>query len=118
MNYDRENVFAKIIRRELPAEILYEDDYVLAFKDIEPVAPIHVLVVPKFEAVSFDDFITSSTSEEVAQFFEKLHFVAQSVLNLSSKGYRILMNHGESASQTVFHFHAHIISGVEMKHLV
>ena len=104
--YDRNNVFAKILRGELPCKRVYEDDLVLAFHDINPEAPVHVLVIPKGEFVSFDDFVSSDY--DIAEFFRVVGRIARE-LGLDVCGYRIVTNHGRSAGQIVYHFHVHIL---------
>ena len=111
MTYDSENIFAKLIRGEIPNETVYEDESVLAFRDISPAAPVHVLVIPKGEYVSFDDFSTQAGMGAVAGFFAKLQHVACEVLDLKEAGYRLITNHGADANQTVPHFHVHILAG-------
>jgi len=110
MIYDQNNIFARIIRKEIPADIVYEDDQVLAFKDIAPAAPVHILVIPKKEYVSYHDFIENSSSEEVAYFFQIVQKICQE-LNLQEGGYRIMSNIGKNAMQTVHHMHLHILAG-------
>jgi len=117
MKYNKDNVFYKIINKEIQSDLIYEDDYVIALNDIQPVAPVHVLVIPKADAVSFDDFMINH-KDISSNFFQSVHKVANEILNLSDKGYRIITNHKESASQTVFHFHVHIISGTKMNNLI
>ncbi len=107
--YDKNNIFAKIIRGEIPADKVYEDDKVLAFHDIAKAAPVHVLVIPKGEYVSFADFSINATADESANFFKKVSEIAKS-LKLED-GYRIITNTGKNASQTVHHFHIHILGG-------
>lgn len=111
MLYDQNNVFARILRKEIPADIVYEDEVVLAFRDMSPAASVHVLVVPKMDVVSFHDFAAQATAEQVGQFFQQVRHVAQDVLALESSGYRLITNHGADASQTVPHFHVHILGG-------
>lgn len=112
MSYDRENIFAKILRGEIPNETVYEDSSVLAFKDIAPKADTHVLVIPKCEAVSFDDFVTRG-EDEVAAFFATVRKVAHK-LGLAAGGYRLVMNHGKGGGQEVPHFHVHILAGKQL----
>jgi len=109
MPYDSSNVFAKIIRGEIPCKKLYEDDYALAFYDIEPSAPVHVLVVPKGEFTSFHDFATHDAGC-IGQFFQSVQKVATQ-LGVAEGGYRLITNHGADASQSVAHFHVHILAG-------
>lgn len=117
MTYDSENVFAKIIRGEIPCDAVYQDDKVLAFNDISPAAPVHVLVVPKGEYCSFDDFMTQADAEIVTSFFAKVKEIA-SQLNIVESGYRLITNHGVDASQTVPHFHVHILGGKPLGGLI
>lgn len=106
--YDNGNIFCKIINKELPATIVYEDDKVLAFNDINPKAPIHILVVPKGEFVCFDDFVEKSSNEDVANFFKTIQKIAKDN-GLSNASYRIVGNCGEEAGQIVPHFHIHLM---------
>jgi len=110
MAYDQSNIFAKILRGEIPCEEVYQDDSVLAFKDIAPAARVHVLVIPKGEYVSLDDFAEKAGGEEVAIFFKRVRGVAYQ-LGLEKSGYRVISNHGADASQMVPHFHVHILGG-------
>ncbi len=106
--YDENNIFCKIIKKQIPSDTVYEDDKILAFKDINPKAPIHILIVPKGNFISFDDFVEKSTSEDVAYFFKKVQSIAKS-LGLSDASYRIVGNCGEEAGQIVPHFHLHLM---------
>ncbi|ACT69329.1 histidine triad nucleotide-binding protein [Neorickettsia risticii] len=110
--YDQQNVFAKILRRELPSRVVYEDDEVLAFYDAFPRAPVHVLVIPKGQFVSFSDFI-STAPVEVASFFSRVAHVID-LLGVKEAGYRLVTNHGEDGGQIVKHFHVHILAGKKM----
>ncbi len=110
MAYDPENIFAKILRGEIPNETVYEDDHVLAFNDINPLAKVHVLVIPKGEYVSNDDFSLNASDAELAAFWRAVGHVARE-LGLQEPGYRILANHGVNARQEVPHFHVHIFGG-------
>ncbi|MDR1498921.1 MAG: histidine triad nucleotide-binding protein [Rickettsiales bacterium] len=104
--YDKNNVFFKIINKQLPSDICYEDDKVLCFHDIDPKAPTHLLLVPKREFVSFNDFMEHSNSEDVAYFFKTAQKIAK---QFGLESYRIVSNCGEGAGQVVFHFHLHIM---------
>ncbi len=110
MAYDKSNIFAKILRGEIPCKKIYEDDFALAFEDIAPAAPAHVLVIPKGEYVSFHDFTDHAPAEVMRGFFAAVREVAVQ-LGLEQSGYRIISNHGADASQTVHHFHVHILGG-------
>ncbi len=108
MTYNSENIFAKVLRGEIPNDTVYEDEHVLAFHDIAPAAPVHILVIPKAEYVSFDDFATGSA--DIHQFFATVQKIAEQA-GLAKGGYRLITNHGADASQTVPHFHVHILGG-------
>jgi histidine triad (HIT) family protein len=110
VSYDAQNVFAKIIRREIPSEILFEDDSVLAIRDVAPAAPVHALVMPKGNYVSFDDFVLTAPPETVAHFFKIVATIA-ALLHVGKTGYRLITNHGADASQSVPHFHVHLLGG-------
>jgi len=110
MAYDTNNVFARILRGEIPCKKVYEDDFSFAFQDIAPSAPVHVLVLPKGEYTSFDDFVQLANADVVAGFFRAVQKVA-SELGVQENGYRIISNHGAEASQSVAHFHVHILGG-------
>lgn len=117
MAYDRNNVFAKILRGEIPCKKAYEDEYVLAFHDIAPQAPVHVLVIPKGEYVSFDDFSAKATPEEAAGFYRAVQKVA-AALGLGEKGYRVLSNVGPDAHQEVMHYHLHVFAGCDLGRMI
>lgn len=108
--YDNSNIFAQILRGELPSKKVYEDAYALAFHDIRPQAPVHVLVIPKGAYVSFADFSEHASESEIAGFFRAVGTVART-LGLQGKGYRLLANMGPDANQEVAHFHVHIFAG-------
>jgi histidine triad (HIT) family protein len=112
--YDRTNIFAKILRGEAPCTRVYEDEYALAFNNIHPAAPVHVLVVPKGEYVSNADFCASAPAELIAGFWRAVGKTA-AVLGLDEPGYRLVANHGPDANQVVFHFHVHVIGGRHMR---
>ncbi|MEI7668723.1 MAG: HIT domain-containing protein [Pseudomonadota bacterium] len=113
MEYDKNNIFARIIRGEIPAKKIYEDEFVLAIEDIEPATPSHILVLPKGEYISFDDFTRNASSERIKYFFEKITEIAR-INKLESSGYRLITNHGSDAAQSVPHFHVHILGGKKM----
>lgn len=113
MIYDPNNVFAKILRGEIPCQRVYEDDRVLAFHDIYPKAPIHVLVIPKGNYLSFTDFATQTAPEELGVFFQTVAKIAAD-LGLPEKGFRLVTNSGAEGGQEIPHFHVHLIGG---KHL-
>ncbi|HWX49086.1 MAG TPA: histidine triad nucleotide-binding protein [Roseomonas sp.] len=108
--YDGGNVFARILRGEIPAKKVYEDEHALAFHDIAPKAPVHVLVIPKGNYVSVADFSAQASAETVAGFWRAVGQVARQ-LGLEDPGYRVLTNMGPDAGQEVPHFHVHIFGG-------
>ena len=112
--YDRTNIFAKILRGEAPCTKVYEDAFALAFDNIHPAAPVHVLVVPKGEYVSNADFCASAPAELITGFWRAVGRTA-AALGLDEPGYRLVANHGPDANQVVFHFHVHIIGGRHMR---
>lgn len=108
--YDTENIFAKILRGEIPCKKVYEDEYALAFLDIVPKSKQHALVIPKGAYCSFADFSAKASLKEIAGFFRAVGLVAKQ-LGLEEGGYRLLANHGKNASQEVPHFHVHVCGG-------
>ncbi len=108
--YDDANIFAKILRGELPCNKVYEDDFALAFHDIAPQAPVHVLVIPKGRYVSWDDFSASAGEAEIAGFVRAVGTVARE-LGLVEPGYRMLANVGQHGHQEVPHLHVHLFGG-------
>lgn len=110
MAYDRNNVFARILRGELPCQKLYEDEFALAFPDIRPEAPVHVLVIPKGEYVSIADFGASAPAGAVAGFFRAVAEVAAQ-LGIAESGFRLISNAGPDSHQEVPHFHVHLLGG-------
>lgn len=108
--YDDENVFAKILRGEIPAKRVYEDDFTIAFHDIAPQAPTHVLVIPRGRFVSWDDFSARGSDAEIAGFVRAVGTVARAA-GLVAPGYRLLANTGPDSHQEVPHLHVHIFGG-------
>ena len=117
MSYDDGNVFAKILRGEIPNKTVYEDDHVLAFHDINPLTPTHVLVVPKGRYVSMDDFTATASDQEIAALFRAVGAIARQ-LGVAGGGYRILANNGPDAHQEVPHLHVHIFGGERLGHML
>jgi histidine triad (HIT) family protein len=113
--YNRNNIFARILRGELPCKKVYEDAFALAFHDIHPQAPVHVLVIPKGEYISQADFCAQAPAELLVGFWRAVAKVAQD-LGLEPEGYRITANHGPHGGQLVLHFHVHIVGGRQMSH--
>jgi diadenosine tetraphosphate (Ap4A) HIT family hydrolase len=108
--YDPENVFARILRGEVPSRRVYEDEWALAFHDIAPQAPVHLLVIPKRACVSIADFAATATAQEAAGFWRAVGHVARE-LGLEPQGYRVIANMGFASGQEVPHFHVHILGG-------
>ena len=117
MAYDPDNIFAKILRGEIPCKKVYEDDHVLAFDDVNPQAPVHVLVIPKGAYVSLDDFAAKASDGEIAALFRAAGKIARD-LGAAEKGYRILANTGADGGQEVPHFHVHIFAGRPLGRMV
>jgi diadenosine tetraphosphate (Ap4A) HIT family hydrolase len=108
--YDDSNVFAKILRGEIPNDTVYEDEHVLAFRDINPQAPTHVLIIPKGKYISSDDFFNEASEEEIVAFTRAAGKIARD-LGVQESGYRLLANCGRDAHQEVPHFHMHLFAG-------
>ena len=108
--YDDQNVFARILRGEIPSRRVFEDEWAIAFHDIAPQAPIHVLVIPKGRYISLADFTTGAGDAEIAGFWRAVGAVARQ-LELETPGYRVLVNMGEHSGQEVPHLHAHVFGG-------
>lgn len=108
--YDDENIFAKILRDELPNKTVYEDDHVLAFDDIAPAAPVHVLVIPKGRYIAQDDFHATASDEEITAFWRAVSKITHD-LGLTKDGHRLIANQGTGSGQLVPHFHVHILAG-------
>jgi diadenosine tetraphosphate (Ap4A) HIT family hydrolase len=108
--YDEGNIFARILRGEIPANTVYEDDYALAFHDVAPQAPVHILVIPRGSYVSWDDFSARASDAEIAGFVRAVGKVARGA-ELTAPGYRLLANAGRDSGQEVPHLHVHIFAG-------
>jgi len=121
MTYDQNNIFAKILRGEIPCDKIYESDHALAFKDIHPQAKVHVLVIPKGAYVNMDDFSQNASSEEITGLIRALGEVAKIVgvsQYSSGKGYRYIGNNGPDGGQEVPHLHFHIVGGEPLGRMV
>jgi diadenosine tetraphosphate (Ap4A) HIT family hydrolase len=110
MPYDDSNIFARILRGEIPAHKVHEDEHALAFRDINPQAPVHILVIPKGAYVSWDDFAARASEAEIAGFVRAVGHVAREQ-GLVAPGYRLLANVGGDAGQEVPHLHVHLFGG-------
>ena len=108
--YDPNNIFARILRGEIPSKTVYEDEHALAFHDINPVAPHHILVIPKGPYVSWDDFSAKASDAEIAGFVRAVGSVAREA-GMVEPGYRLLANIGRQSGQEVPHLHVHIFAG-------
>ncbi|HZS83087.1 MAG TPA: histidine triad nucleotide-binding protein [Stellaceae bacterium] len=117
MAYDPNNIFARILRGEIPCRKVYEDEHVLAFHDINPQAPTHILVIPKGAYVSLDDFSERASDRELSAFLRALGRIAREQ-GAARTGYRVLANHGRDARQEVPHFHVHIFAGRDLGRMI
>nr|WP_295664281.1 histidine triad nucleotide-binding protein [Polymorphobacter sp.] len=111
--YDPNNVFARILRDEIPSRRVYEDEFAIAFHDLNPQAPVHILVIPRGPYVSWADFSASASDAEIAGFVRAVGTVAREQ-GLDAPGYRLLANSGVHAHQEVPHLHVHIFGGTQM----
>ena len=123
MSYDKNNIFAKILRGEIPlkpGEKIYENEYVLSFYDINPRKKIHALVIPKGEYTDLDDFIQKASEKEIFEFFKGINSVAKKLgISLDNgKGYRAIANVGEDGGQEVPHLHFHSVGGEKVGKMV
>jgi histidine triad (HIT) family protein len=120
MSYDENNIFAKILKGEIPCKKIYEDEFVLSFHDINPQKKIHALVIPKGKYIDLDDFILNATPEEMVGLFKGINIVAKT-LGVSverGKGYRALTNIGDHGGQEVPHLHFHLFGGEKIGKMV
>ena len=120
MSYDDNNIFAKILRGEIPCKKIYEDDFILSFYDINPQKKIHALVIPKGKYIDLDDFSDNASSDEIVGLIKGINIVAKK-LGISSKngkGYRALANINEDGGQEVPHLHFHLFGGEKVGKMV
>ena len=120
MSYNNNNIFAKILRGEVPCDKIYEDEYVLSFHDINPQKKIHALVIPKGEYVDLNDFIKNANQDEMVGLLKGINIVSQK-LNMSAdngRGYRVLTNISEHGGQEVLHLHFHLFGGEKVGKMV
>ena len=117
MAYDDQNIFAKILRGEIPCDKVYENDHALAFRDIAPQAPVHVLVIPKGPYVSYVEFSEQASDTELAGFMRAVGAVAAK-LGIAEAGSRILSNQGGDGRQEVPHFHLHVLAGKDLGRMI
>jgi histidine triad (HIT) family protein len=119
--YDKENIFAKILRKEIPNNTVIETDFSLAFKDINPVAPVHILVIPKGPYVNYDHFVSNASNEEILDFNNTVKEVIKKFdldPERNGNGYRLIANTGLNGVQEVPHLHFHILGGRNMGFMV
>ena len=119
--YDKENIFAKILRKEIPNETVLETDLSLAFKDINPMAPVHVLIIPKGQYVNYDHFVSNASNEEILDFNNTVKEVIKKFdldPERNGNGYRLIANTGLNGVQEVPHLHFHILGGRNMGFMV
>ena len=110
MSYNKNNIFAKILRKEIPCNIIDENINALAFNDIAPRAPIHILIIPKKAYKNFNEFISYATKDEIIDFYQLINkIIKEKKLNI--RGYRIIANNGIDANQEVKHLHYHLLAG-------
>jgi histidine triad (HIT) family protein len=117
MFYDNQNIFAKILRGEIPCDKVYENDHALAFRDIQPQAPVHVLVIPKGPYLSYFEFAETASEAELVGFMRAVGAVAKQ-LGITEAGSRILSNQGEDGHQEVPHFHLHVFAGKKLGRMI
>ncbi len=117
MTYDKNNIFAKILRGEIPCDKIYENEHSLAFKDINPAAKIHILIIPKGPFVDFDDFSRNASKDEIVSLMKAVVEVCKITkvsLSEGGNGFRLIANSGPDGSQEVPHFHYHVLGGEPM----
>ena len=120
MNYDNNNIFAKILRGEIPCDKIYEDDFVLSFYDISPQKKIHALVIPKGKYINLDDFTVNASTEEIVGLLKGINIVAKKlgISVYTGKGYRALANISEDGGQEVPHLHFHLFGGEKLGKMI
>ena len=117
MDYDKNNIFAKILRGEIPCKAIDEDEYTFSFADINPQAPVHILVIPKGPYTDWSDFAVNASGGEISAFFRAISRVAEST-GISETGYRVISNIGPDSHQEVPHLHMHVLGGAPVGPLV
>ena len=113
MTYDSNNIFAKILKKEIPSNPIFENEHVFAFNDIDPKAPIHVLIIPKGSYMDSFDFYKNGSDNEIIVFERAIPEIAEQ-LNIDKKGYRLISNCKEDSGQEVPHYHVHMIAGKKL----
>ena len=117
MVYDTNNIFAKILRGEIPSKVIDEDEYTFSFADINPQAPVHILVIPKGSYTDWSDFAANASSKEISAFFRAISRVAE-LTGIGETGYRVISNIGPDSHQEVPHLHMHVLGGTPIGPLV
>ena len=116
-NYDENNIFAKILKAEIECKKINENDYALAFLDINPQAPIHILIIPKKSYVNMYDFNKNASSVEILGFWELVNITIEKE-SIENKGFRVISNSGSDGNQDVLHFHVHILGGKNLGRMI
>ena len=110
MTYNDDNIFAQILNKKLSTETILENEYAIAFNDIAPQAPIHILIIPKGKYIKYDDFLNKASKEEIYQFFKLINQLVKDY-DLETTGYRLISNAGEHGNQEVPQLHFHLLAG-------
>ena len=110
MDYDDDNIFAKILNNKLLTDIILENEHAIAFHDIVPQAPVHILIIPKGKFIKYDDFLNKASKDEIYYFFDLINQLVK-VYDLENTGYRLISNAGKNANQEVPHLHFHLLAG-------
>ena len=110
MDYDDDNIFAKILDNKLLTDIILENEHAIAFHDIAPQAPVHILIIPKGKFIKYDDFLNKASKDEIYYFFDLINQLVK-VYDLENTGYRLISNAGKNANQEVPHLHFHLLAG-------
>ncbi len=110
MTYNNDNIFAKILNKKLPTDIILENEHAISFNDISPLAPTHILIIPKGKYIKYDDFLNKASKEEVYHFFKLINQLVKHY-NLEDTGFRLVTNAGKNANQEVPHLHFHLLAG-------
>ncbi len=109
-----DTIFSKIVKKEIPADIVFESENILAFRDINPQAPVHILIIPKIEIPKISDFKVDEHSRLLAEMVDAANKLAKE-MNISDDGYRLVFNCGQNGGQEVYHLHLHLLGGRQMK---
>ena len=117
MSYDNNNIFAKILKGEINCKKIDENKNTLAFLDINPLAPIHILIIPKKPYINFYDFNKNASSDEILDFWKLINFIIETK-NIENNGFRIITNSGKDGNQDVPHFHVHLLGGKNLGKMI